>query len=194
MALLVNVNPGLSVIDPRQQKCWDLFVDPGSPSFGNARSSAIAAGYDDASAMNITIRAWFKERKRQFMLRIDLLSDAEKALSKTLKYKTDEQIELAGKKKTLVNTKLLSVQVDAAKHVTKTLGKDKGWAERVEQTGKDGAPLPQPIMLNINAIQRSNRNPADNGDEVKDTRGTGRDLGEQDSIDSLVADQSGAER
>jgi hypothetical protein len=150
MALLVNVNPGLAVIDPRQQKCWDLFINPDSPSFGNARSSAIAAGYEDASAMNITIRAWWKERKRQFLLRHDLLSDAEKALSKTLKYKTDIEIENeAGRKEVRVNVGLLSIQTDVAKHVTRTLGKDQGWAERHELTGKDGKDLPVPIMGGI---------------------------------------------
>lgn len=48
---------------------------------------------------------------------------------------------------------MLKLQQDTAKHITETLGKDKGFSKRVENTGKDGKDL----MLNINyAIAEKN--------------------------------------
>lgn len=41
---------------------------------------------------------------------------------------------------------ILKLQQDTAKHITETLGKDKGFSKRTEMTGKDGDKL----ILNIN--------------------------------------------
>lgn len=35
------------LIDPRQKKCWDLYVNPKSETFGNALQSALKAGYTE---------------------------------------------------------------------------------------------------------------------------------------------------
>ncbi len=190
MSTIFAHTPGGTMIDPRQQIMWDLYVDPKSKTFGNAYGSAVAAGYSTILARQVYVRAWFKDKVAAFKRRGVILSDAEKALAKTLRYKTDEEIELNGKKHTMVNTKLLAVQIDAAKHVTKTLGKDQGWAERVEHGGPNGSALPTPI---INVLQFNNRNKPDNGDASADTSDPRGNISEQDSIDSLISDSSGTE-
>ena len=37
-------------LDPRQKMCWDLYIDPNSPTFGNAYRSALQAGYEENTA------------------------------------------------------------------------------------------------------------------------------------------------
>jgi hypothetical protein len=189
MGAPLHLHAGLLQIDPRQQVCWDNFVNPESKTFGNAQRSALAAGYEEASAHNITIRAWFIARRKQLALRGDLLSDAEKVLFKTLRYKTDREVEEKGKKITKVNVGLLSVQVEAAKHVTKRLGKDQGWAERVEQTGPNGSSLPSPILN----VFIHNGNKPNNADAREDQGLPGGDFSEQDGIDHLISDSPSPE-
>ena len=175
--------------DPRQQKMWDFYINPQSETFGSVVNSGIKAGYPAASSRTLSANRWFKLRKEQMERKGFLLSDAEKVLAKTLRYKTETEVEEKGKKIVKISVGLLSVQVEAAKHVTKTLGKDHGWAERVEQTGKDGAALPSPI-LNVLINQRNKPN---NADAREDPRRAGGNISEQDSIDSLIPDSSGTE-
>ncbi len=130
--------------DPREQIMWDFYVEGIAKGIENAFESAIKAGYEESSAKNITLRGWFKERLED-LERKNMLSDAEKVLKKTLRYKTDE-VDENGKEK--VKTDLLRIQVDASKHLTSTLGKNKGYSTRNELTGKDGEALPTPILSN----------------------------------------------
>lgn len=117
-------------MDPRQKLMWDLYIRPGTDYFGNAYQSAIKAGYEEATAITITTTEWFIEKRR----RLNMLGKAEKVLDDTLTYiPVDED----GK----VKTDLLRIQTDVAKHITKTLGKDVGYSERTEMTGKDGQPI-----------------------------------------------------
>lgn len=113
--------------DPRQKVFWDNYVNPKSEWFSNAYRSALAAGYTDWYAMSITGRRFFKEKLR----RMNFLGKAEKVLDKTLDMDTTDE-------KGREQADLLRVQTDVAKHITKTLGKDEGYAERSEVTGKDG--------------------------------------------------------
>lgn len=119
--------------DPREQVCWDLYVDSITNGQENAYESAINAGYEPSSAKNITLRGWFKERLED-LERKNMLSDSEKLLRKTLRYKSEDN---EGNPK----VDLLRIQTDVSKHLTSTLGKDKGYANRVENTGKDGKDL-----------------------------------------------------
>ena len=48
--------------NPRQKMCWDLYIDPNSPTFGNAYRSALQAGYEENTAAVITTLNWFKEK------------------------------------------------------------------------------------------------------------------------------------
>lgn len=127
--------------DPREQICWDFYVESVAKGQDNAFESAIKAGYEESSAKNITLRGWFKERLED-LERKNMLSDAEKLLRKTLRYKTEDD---EGK----VKVDLLRVQVDASKHLTSTLGKDKGYSSRVEATGKDGTKLFEGVEITV---------------------------------------------
>lgn len=114
-------------LDPRQKMCWDFYINPKSETFGNATQSAIKAGYEPATANQITTFDWFIGRRR----RLNMLDKAEKVLDKTLSYSTDDE---DGK----VKVDLLRVQTDVAKTVVTTLGKDEGYSTRQEITGANG--------------------------------------------------------
>lgn len=127
--------------DPREQTCWDLYVESIAQGRENAYQSAIEAGYEESSAKKITVTRWFTERKEKLRRR-DILSKAERVLEKTLEMKveTDE-----GK----IQPDLLRIQTDVAKFYAKTQGKDDGYSERTELTQKDGKDLPTPILQNV---------------------------------------------
>jgi hypothetical protein len=113
------------LLDPRQLTCWGFYVDPKSETFGNAMQSAIRAGYEEATANQITTFEWFIGKRR----RLNMLSKAEKVLDKALSYETDSEDE-NGKIKVQVD--LLRVQTDVAKTVATTLGKDDGYSSKIE--------------------------------------------------------------
>jgi hypothetical protein len=110
--------------DPREQICWDFYVDSLRENRENAYESAIKAGYEESSAKNIRLREWFKERLED-LERKDMLSKAETKLAKTLTYEVETD-------KGEVKTDLLRIQVDVSKHLTETLGKNKGYSKKVE--------------------------------------------------------------
>lgn len=138
------------LLDPRQKLCLESYINPKSETFGNARQSAIKVGYELDYADQITSATWFKDKLR----RLNMLGKAENVLDKTLTY---EVMDEKGK----IDTQLLKVQTDVAKHITKTLGKDEGYSERTEITGKDGQSIliipPELIDKNeSNSITESN--------------------------------------
>jgi phage terminase small subunit len=111
-------------LDPRQIEFLKGYNDPKSKTFGNALQSAVKAGYSQEYAENITslMPDWLSEsigrRKR-------LLEKAEKNLENLL----DSEDE--------------KIQADMSKFVTKTLGKNEGYSERVEQDiTSAGKPIP----------------------------------------------------
>ena len=58
----------------------------------------------------------------------------------------------------------LKVVADVSKFIVKTQGKDNGWSERTEHTGKDGKDLiPIPIL---NGILSDDSDKTDSGDEA----------------------------
>jgi hypothetical protein len=139
------------VLDPRQKVCWEFYTNiKDKETFGNAYQSALKAGYEESFAAVITTRDWFKEKVR----RMNLLGKAEKVLDRTLDY---EPIDDEGK----IKTDLVRIQTDVAKFVAKTQGKDEGYSERTELTGKDGKELPVPI-ININDVPKDQINQQDN--------------------------------
>lgn len=118
------------IMDVKQKTCWDFYVNPKSPTFGNGKGSAIRAGYSESYSHNIGNQPFFKDKLR----RLNMLPRAEKVLKKALIMDTKD---INGREQ----ADLLRIQVDAAKHITKTLGKDEGYSERSEVTGKDGSPI-----------------------------------------------------
>lgn len=126
-----------STSDPREQICWDFYIESITKGEINATESALKAGYSKDHARNITMQGWFKERLEE-LERKEMLSKAEKVLMKTLNYSTEE-VDDEGRIKVKVD--LLRVQLDASKHLTSTLGKNKGYSTRSEVTGADGKDL-----------------------------------------------------
>ena|SRR3990167_6355115 len=118
--------------DEREERCWDFYIFSVANGQPNAYESAIKAEYSEDHARNITLQGWFKERLEKLKRRA-MLPKSERVLDKTLQYETEKNGEV------LVD--LLRVQVDVAKHITKTLGKDEGYSERQEHTGAGGKDL-----------------------------------------------------
>ena len=119
--------------DPREQIMWDNYINSIAEGRESAKQAALDAGYEEATASQITVRSWFLERKEK-LKRKEILSKAEKVLEKTLTYNTDDE---EGK----VKTDLLRIQTDVAKFVASTQGKNEGYSSRTELTGEDGKEL-----------------------------------------------------
>jgi len=117
--------------DPRQSLFLAGYLDPKSKTFSNAYQSAIAAGYEEEYAKTILNQDldWLSESLRDN----NLLKKAEKRLNQILDF---EPVDEEGK----IDNSLLANQMKAVTLVAKGIGKAK-YSERVEQTGKDGAPL-----------------------------------------------------
>lgn len=125
--------------DPREQKCWDLYIESITNQRENAYQAAVTAGYSEDHSRNITMQGWFKERLAK-LKRKDMFSKAERLLDKTMTY---EPIDEEGK----INVPLLAVQTKVATTLVTTLGKDEGYSTRTELTGENGIPLILPSEL-----------------------------------------------
>ena len=141
-------------LDVRQDKTWELYLNPKSETYGNATKSAVKAGYALTTAQHITLEDWWLEKTR----RLNLLSKAEKVLEHTITMETN--LPVIGMFGPIVDKKtkqpllkedanLLKIRQDSAKFVAERLGKKKGYSTRTELTGEDGAPLPTPILGSI---------------------------------------------
>lgn len=138
------------ILDPRQNLTWKYYVDPKSDTFGNAKQSAIRAGYDELHAKDITMTRWFKVKLR----RLNMLNTAEKVLQETMTI--DHMVPKIGmfgpikdpetKERVFqVDSQILKIKQDTAKFVGERLGKDVGYSTRNEITGADGEKLiPEP--------------------------------------------------
>ena len=115
------------LMSPQRKMCWDLYATVSSATFGNAYKSALLAGYSNDTSAHIKQQEWFKQR----LCRLEMLASAEKVLNKTLEMDTTD---ILGKEK----ADLLRIKTDVAKFVAKTQGKDEGYSERTEVTGKNG--------------------------------------------------------
>ena len=126
-------------LDPRQKLCWGNYVDQTKPTFSNAYQSAVQAGYSEFYSRTITSRSWFKDKVR----RTHLLTKAEKVINKILDMESDK-------------ADILRVQSDAAKHITKTLGKDDGYTEKteVENSGSGIVFLPVELINKFNLAEK----------------------------------------
>lgn len=129
-------------LDIRQRICWNNYVDPKSKTFGSGYRSAIAAGYTEYYAKTITTQVFFKARMR----RLGLLTKAEKVFDKTLEMNTIN-------KEGIEDAALIRVQNDTAKFIAKTQGKDEGYTERNELTGKNGEGI---VFLPMEMMEKYN--------------------------------------
>ena len=116
------------LLDPRQITCWEFYIDPKSETFGNATQSAIKAGYEEATANQITTFDWFIGKRR----RLNMLSKAERNLDKVL--------DTSYESKKGIQADVMRIVVDVSKTIATTLGKNEGYSSKVEQehTNPDG--------------------------------------------------------
>lgn len=132
------------MMSARRLKCWDNYINPKSKTWGNAYRSALDAGYTNETSQSIGQANWFKNRMR----RLGLLNKSEQVLEKTLTMDTTDE---TGREK----ADLVRVQADTAKFIAKTLGKDEGYTERSEVTGKDGNPI---VFMPAELMEKYNLN------------------------------------
>lgn len=110
-------------LDPRQKLCWENYINPKSATFGNGLQSALKAGYSESHSATITTEEWFQAKVR----RLGMLSKGEKVLNETLDY------DVLDKETGKIDSGIARIKLDAAKHVTSTLGKNEGYSTKVEQ-------------------------------------------------------------
>lgn len=117
--------------DPRQSVFLVGYLDPKSPTYSNAKQSALSAGYTEEYANNILwlLPDWLSDALGDN----ELLKKAEKRLKQILEL---EPVSEDG----VVDNSLLANQMKAITLVAKGLGKSK-YSERQEHTGKDGKDL-----------------------------------------------------
>lgn len=111
--------------DPRQELFLKEYLNPQSPLWGNALQSALKAGYSQEYSESITslMPDWLSER----LGKSKLVQKAEKNLEMALDGVLDDP-EKGAK----------VIQWKATEMALKTQGKELGYTERTELTGKDG--------------------------------------------------------
>jgi len=136
--------------DPRQKMCWELYINPRSKTFGNAKQSAISAGYSPKSAGLVTQENWFISKYKM----LNRVSKAEKVL--------DEILEMSIKNTKVVGSgenidyievddpQLLRIKQDTAKFYLERL-KKRHYSLRTEVSGKNG----EAIKFNITDDERN---------------------------------------
>lgn len=138
--------------DPRQIRTWELYINPKSETFGNAKQSAIKGGYEPEYAGQITTAEWFIVKLR----RLNMLGKAEKVLDETLEMDDTEPIfvdgEVIDRKR---NPALTKIKQDSAKFLAERLGKEEGYSTRHEMTGKNGENLEPLVVVNYGDIKPS---------------------------------------
>ena len=114
--------------DPRQELFLKAYLDPKSKTWGNALQSGLSAGYSQEYTESITslMPDWLSER----LGKSKLVQKAEKNMELALDGALDDPEK--GKKE---------LQYKASEFILKTQGKDLGYTERTELTGKDGKDL-----------------------------------------------------
>lgn len=115
-------------LTPRQIEFLRAYNDPKSETFGNGLRSALKAGYSEEYAQNLTgqFPDWLSEN----------ISRRKRMLAKA-----EARLEI------LIESEDERVSADVSKFIAKTQGKDQGYSDRTEHTGKDGEKLiPTPLL------------------------------------------------
>lgn len=121
--------------DPRQELFLKAYLDPKSKTWRNALQSGLAVGYSQEYSENITSQMpnWLLES----LGKNNLVQKAEKNLELALDGSLDDA-EKGAK----------VIQYKATEFVLKTQGKEQGYTERTELTGKNGEDLIKTIIIN----------------------------------------------
>lgn len=117
----------------QQQQFLKYFLDPKSPTWGNYLQSALRANYSQEYSESISYQMpdWLSES----LGKTKLVQKAEKNLEMALDGLLDDAEK--GPK---------NIQWKATEMTLKTQGKDQGYTERTELTGKDGKDLIQETL------------------------------------------------
>lgn len=120
-------------LSPQQQLFLKNYLNPKSSTWGNAMQSAINAGYTEEYAKVMISRDldWLSENVKKN----NLVTKAEKNLEIALDGGLDD-VEKGAK----------VIQWKATELTLKTQGKEQGYTERTELTGKDGKDLVQDVL------------------------------------------------
>lgn len=113
---------------PKQIAFETYYTDPTSPTYNNARQSALKAGYSESYANNLTVQSpdWMTGDA----MRIAMLQRAEQSLRELLEMSDEEK----------KNPQKMKIWQDTVKFVSERLGKDH-YSTRSEVTGKNGKAL-----------------------------------------------------
>lgn len=115
---------------PQQIAFKAAFTDPKSPTYNNARQSALAVGYSKSYAETITAQGvvWINND----IFRSEMLAKAEQNL--------DAILNMARNKAETIDKDRLKIAQDTAKFVSERLGK-RHYSARIEATAADGGHL-----------------------------------------------------
>ncbi len=109
-----------SPFSPRYQTAYLYYSDPMSDTYGNAKKSALKAGFPLTMANNITSRVWWKHQERIVM---GMLPSAEVNLRNILDMDCENSVVTKdGEVLTIKDSKLLKIQADTSMFIAKTVG------------------------------------------------------------------------
>lgn len=118
-------------LDPRQKLCWDFYVDPKSETFGNGTQSAIKAGYTEGYADAVLSADWFCVK----------LWELNSVFNSVKVFKEVFEASHIDPQTNKIDSGVLRIKADVAKFLASTKGKDEGYSNRTELTGKDGGAI-----------------------------------------------------
>jgi len=124
----------------RQDLFWEFYATTVLEGVPNITQSAIKAGFTEDFAERVGQQKWFKEKFKK-VFRDDMLSKAEKNLKEILSLPYLIKKKKDGEEYYEVDTDILKLVLDTSKTIVKSLGKDEGYSERSEVTGKGGEPV-----------------------------------------------------
>jgi hypothetical protein len=131
----VNRNPNSAnqhTPDPRQELTWKYYINSLASGIPNAKKAALQAGYTATFAGNVVNCKWFKEKKAALKRR-NMLTRAEKNLSRVLHLDWNDMKLVDGEKVEEVNIDKLKVVKDVSIFVAETLGKEAGYTKKIEE-------------------------------------------------------------
>ena len=129
-------------LDPRQKLCWDYYINPKSETFANATQSAIKAGYTQGYSDEVSSSDWFCLK----LWELNSVNSSVKVFQEVLEA---NHVDIDSGR---IDSSVLRIKADIAKFLASTRGKDEGYSNRTEVTGKGGGAvmfMPTEVMEKI---------------------------------------------
>jgi hypothetical protein len=102
-------------VNPRQELCWALYINPDSDTFGNAYASAIKAGYEETTSLIITTSPWFQKKLERLNRANRALKNLDEVINLEIKEMDDKDGLLRSdllKHRSEISNKILEVTND----------------------------------------------------------------------------------